>query len=257
MLSKKSLQDLTKQVSRFCKKNMPAILTGLGIAGGITTTVMACVETPKALAKIEEAKTTKNKLNFWDYITATAPVYWPAAATGALSIACVIGAQAVNMKRQAAIIAAYQVSESNFKEYRDKVKATIGTKKEEAVEEKAAVAKAEKAGAPNNIYMTGSGDYLCYDSISGRWFRSNQNVIYKAVNEVNMKLIRDNEVTLNEFYDLIGLPYIDMGEYLGWNTYTYGGELEMSTPTSMANASEPYMVLNYEAMPLISMGGDC
>lgn len=39
------------------KKHSPEILTGIGIAGMITTTVMAVRATPKALILIEEKKT--------------------------------------------------------------------------------------------------------------------------------------------------------------------------------------------------------
>ena len=45
-----------KKILVKAEKNSPAILTGLGIAGGITTTVLAVKATPKALKLIEESK---------------------------------------------------------------------------------------------------------------------------------------------------------------------------------------------------------
>lgn len=50
-----------KKILVKAEKNSPAILTGLGIAGGITTTVLAVKATPKALKLIEEAEKEKNK----------------------------------------------------------------------------------------------------------------------------------------------------------------------------------------------------
>ncbi len=47
------LQSITRKAM---KKHSPEILTGIGIAGMITTTVMAVKATPKALILLEEKK---------------------------------------------------------------------------------------------------------------------------------------------------------------------------------------------------------
>ena len=47
---------LVKSIGRSISNHSPEILTGLGIAGMITTTVMAVKATPKALSLIEHKK---------------------------------------------------------------------------------------------------------------------------------------------------------------------------------------------------------
>lgn len=55
--------------------------------------------------------------------------YIPAAITGSLSVACLVGASRVNFKRNAALATAYTLSEKVLKDYKDSVVETIGEKK--------------------------------------------------------------------------------------------------------------------------------
>ena len=56
-MPKHNLSSIAKSVRTAIKKHSPEILTGIGIAGMITTTVMAVRATPKALVLIEDKKT--------------------------------------------------------------------------------------------------------------------------------------------------------------------------------------------------------
>jgi hypothetical protein len=58
---------------------------------------------------------------------------------------------------------------------------------------------------------------LFHDQLSGRWFRSSVGRIEAAVNETNAILNRDGDVSLNDYYDQIGLPHIKWGEEYGWS----------------------------------------
>ena len=55
-MSKTDVTKYFKMVKQFAKKRSPEILTGIGIAGMITTTVLAVKATPKAIQLIEEEK---------------------------------------------------------------------------------------------------------------------------------------------------------------------------------------------------------
>ena len=55
----KNLSMITKNIGRKLKKHSPEILTGIGIAGMISATVMAVRATPKALQNIEHEKILK------------------------------------------------------------------------------------------------------------------------------------------------------------------------------------------------------
>lgn len=210
----------------------PQILTGLGIAGMLTTTVLAVRATPKALRLIEEKKNAENvdKLSAIDTVKATWKCYIPATVTGAASVACVIGAQSVNMRRNTAIAAAYKLSETALAEYREKVIETIGEKKEKSVREKVAKEKIQKHMAENTeIYITEKGETLFLDPVSGRLFKSDVETIRQAINKINYNLTHDilGYVSLNDFYDEIGLSRTSLGDDLGWNIGAGDGLLEI------------------------------
>lgn len=55
-MDKKTIAATIRNMQTAVKKHSPEILTGIGIAGMITTTVLAVRATPKALILIEEKK---------------------------------------------------------------------------------------------------------------------------------------------------------------------------------------------------------
>ena len=168
---KKELSKSFLLLKTSIKKHSPEILTGIGIAGMITTTVMAVRATPKALILIEERKEEigVNQLEAVDLIKTTWMCYVPAALTGTLSIACLIGASSVNVRRNAALATAYTLSESALKDYQEKVIEMFGEKKNEAVKDAIAKDKVEKNPVvTREVIITEKGNTLCYDAVSGR-----------------------------------------------------------------------------------------
>lgn len=112
-MPKQSLASIAKSVRTAMKKHSPEILTGIGIAGMITTTVMAVKATPKALILLEEKKEEldTDKLEAKDIIKTAWPCYIPAAVVGSISVFCLIGASSTNLRRNAALATAYQNNE--------------------------------------------------------------------------------------------------------------------------------------------------
>ena len=58
-MDKQKVTQFFKGIQKAVTKKSPEILTGIGIAGMITTTVLAVKATPKALELIENAKESK------------------------------------------------------------------------------------------------------------------------------------------------------------------------------------------------------
>ena len=58
---KTNLTNVMKGVRTGLSKHSPEILTGIGIAGMITTTVLAVKATPKALSLLDDAKYADSK----------------------------------------------------------------------------------------------------------------------------------------------------------------------------------------------------
>lgn len=247
---KKELAKSFLSLKTAIKKHSPEILTGIGIAGMITTTVMAVRATPKALILIEERKEEigAEKLEAMDMVKTTWACYIPAAITGTLSVACLIGASSVNARRNAALATAYTLSESALKDYQGKVIEMFGEKKNEAVKDAVAKDKVEKNPVvTREVIITEKGNTLCYDAISGRYFKSDIEKIKKAECELNRQMLDDMYVSLNDFYYEIGLDSVKLGDELGWNVDS--GYIDLSFSSQLASDGTPCLVIDYSVAP--------
>lgn len=236
----------------FLGKHSPEILTGIGVTGMITSTVLAVKATPKALQLIEEAKghgeIRCDKLPVKSIIKVAWKPYIPAAITGVASISCIVGASRINAKRNAALATAYAISERALVRYRDKVIETIGEKKEKEIKEKIAQDEVEKHPVSNTqVIVTSKGNTLCRDEISGRYFRSDLDTIRKIINELNREMTYQNYVSLEDFYNRLGLEPTKNSAYLGWNLD--GGLIELDFSTTLADNDEPCIVIDYSVAP--------
>lgn len=260
--------SITKGIKKLAAKHSPEILTGLGIAGMITSTVLAVRATPKALILIEEEKRRINKERFEaakaakktsyssvhklkpvELVKVTWKCYIPAAVTGAVSAACLIGASSVNMRRNAALATAYTLSESTLREYRKSVVDVIGEKKEQAVRDAVAKNHVEKNPVRNNeVIVTGKGETLCFDVISGRYFKTDIEKLRRTENELNKQMRDEMYISLNEFYSGIGLSPVKIGDDLGWNINDTG-YIDLCFSSQLTENDTPCLVLDYGVGP--------
>lgn len=58
--------------------------------------------------------------------------------------------------------------------------------------------------------------HLCYDEWSGRFFQSNLFALDAVCNTINMMQLRDGDVTVNDFYELMEMLPIPPGYTHGW-----------------------------------------
>ena len=209
-----------KGIKHSVGKHSPEILMGIGIAGMVTTAVLAVKATPKALDLIAEAEDEKGeRLSKKETVEAAWKCYIPATVTGISSVACLIGSSKSSAKKYAALTTAYKLAETTLSDYKEKVVETIGEEKEKIVREKVAEKKLEKHPVNNEVYISGDGDQVFFDALTGRYFKSDINTIDRAVNKLNAIMISDinGYMTLNEFYSELGIENVEVGEVLGWN----------------------------------------
>lgn len=251
-MNKPSVSKLINGTKRFMSKHSPEILVTIGVGGMITTTILAVKATPKALQLIEAKKKEehKDKLTPVEVVKTTWKCYVPAVVTGVTSTACIIGASSVHAKRNAALATAYKLSETALSDYREKVVETLGEKKEQAVQEKVSEKYVNHAPVnQNDVIVTEYGSTWCFDPMSGRTFTTSIDRIQKAENELNKRMLHDTfgYVTLNEFYDELGLDRTEVGEILGWNT---NAMIDISIDTKLdERRGEPMLVLYYRNRP--------
>ena len=248
----KKLPVAMRNAQATISKHSPAILTGIGIAGMVTTTVLAIKATPKAMMLIEERKNELNvdKLQPVEVVKTCWKPYLPTVITGAASLACIVGASSVSSKRNAAVMAAYEMSRTAMSEYKDKVVQTIGEKKEQSIRDEIAKDKvAANQPIEQQVILTEAGNTLCYDSISGRYFKSDINKLRKIENELSKRLRSEMYISLNEFYYEVGLPRIKIGDELGWNINDMNDDIELSFSSQLTSDDTPCLIMDYMVGP--------
>lgn len=248
---KPKIGEILKTVKTAAVQHSPEILTGVGIAGMITTTVLAVRATPTALDLIDEAKKHKgeDKLTPVETVKATWKVYIPAVVTGVASTVCLIGASRVNLKRNAALATAYKLSETALAEYREKVIEVVGENKERQVREAIDKDYVEKHPvSKSTVVITGNGTSLCVDPLApGRYFESSIDNIKRAESRLNLMLVRNDYASLNDFYDELGVDHTKLGYDLGWKVSD--GEVEIDFTTQLSDDGRPCIVINYLTPP--------
>lgn len=266
-MKKVTMPTGVKKIQKILAKRSPEILTGIGIAGMITTTVLAVKATPKALRLIDEAEhkkaikwdqenpdcdngADKIKLTKTETIKAAWKPYIPAAVTGVCSVACIIGANSVHLRRNAALATAYQLSTTAFNEYKEKVVETIGEKKEKVVRQNIAKDKVENNPvSKTEVFVTGNGSSLFFDPLSGRYFESDMNKLEKAVNNLNWLMNNGNEpyISLTQLYDELNLSHTGVSDNIGWKVED--GNIELAVSAQVADDGRPCLVMDFLRAP--------
>lgn len=253
-MSKPNMADLFKNVKMSLSKHSPEILTSLGIAGMITTTVLAVKATPKALDLIAEAEEEKTEeygeeLTKVEVVKAAWKPYVPAAVTGITSIACLIGANSVNAKRNAALATAYNLTATAFSEFKNATIETVGEKKEQIIRNKVAEEQVNKEPVNQSaIIVSGTGSTRCFDTITKRRFISDIETIRRIVNELNRRMVNGEDyISLNEFYTELGLDEVSVGDDLGWNVTR--GLIDVNFSAQLDTDGVPCIVIDYSIAP--------
>lgn len=246
--------DISKLIESSKKKlsdNAPEIMIGFGLAGMLTSTIMAVKATPKAMAIIEEEEDYLNReLTKIEKAKLVWKPYVPAALGYCASTALIIGANNVNSKRSAMFAGAYKLSEQTLATYRDKVIETIGEEKEREISDKVARDKVKEARQTSyhaNEVIYGIGQCLCYDPISGRYFNSDMDKIRKIENDLNYRLMKENMISLNEFYTELGMECTDMGFKYGWNIDE--GLIEVRFTSTITDDNKLCLVVTFARSP--------
>ena len=245
-------------------KNSPAILIGLGItsaAGAVIFAVKGTIAANNKVEAVKEAKAEELKVEEADdipveveltkkeIVQATWKCYIPTVISFATSVVCIICANNVNAKRNAAIATAYSMSEAALHEYKNKVIETIGEEKEKEIAKAVVKDKIEKAPSPNTqVIIAGDGEQLCLDYISQRYFKSDRETLRAAVNDLNEILNSCDYVSLNDFYDKIGLERTSIGDEIGWNV-SRDGLIQLDITGDIAKDGRPCLGIGYRVAP--------
>lgn len=229
-----------KSMAAFGSKHAPEILTGLGCGGFISSLVLTAKAAPKAEKHIEEAQAETIK----EKAAACYKDYLPAGITAAASVGCVVAGATVGHKRYASLATAAGLTEAAFSEYRDSVKEIVGEEKEKEVVEN--VKKKVEGRGENTTMVLGNGKIPCLDTASGRYFQSSAIELRKVENELNRELNDSCYVSLNDFYDMVGLNSTVIGDEVGWSS---NDRIDIELTSGLTPDEMPCLVVDFLKRP--------
>lgn len=243
-----------KTAEKLILDNSPVILTSIGVVGTISTALLSGQASFKAAEIIADERYVRNQEGETPWLTKremfdlTWSLYLPALGMGIMTISCIVAANRIGMRRAAALASAYALSEKAFVEYKEKVLEKIGDTKEQKVRDEIAQERVnQNPVSTKEIIITGSGDVLCYDSITGRYFNGNVEALRRVQNDINAQIIESMYASLYEFYNLVGLPTTEYSYEVGWNI---DNKLELEFSTVLSEDGRPCVSVGYHIWPI-------
>lgn len=242
-----SFKGILNATQKFVGDNSPGILTGLGVAGAVTTAILAA----KAGFKTSDILTReRDAFPYEPSLKEKADLVWkeyiPPAIVGAATVTMIIAANRVGSRRAAALAAAFKISEELSSEYKTKVAEVVGRKTEEGIRAQIASDRAEKDLGYRTVIVTGS-NAIFYDQFSDRYFESDVETVRRAVNDINQQVNQHYFASLTDFYNKIGLKETQISDEFGWNTDEL---LEVSFTAFMTEDNRPALMLQYNKTPI-------
>ena len=240
---------------------MGKVFTGLSLIGvGVSNVITA-----RRTLKYQEI------LNGYsgNHVKAAVKTYYPSFIAVGLTCGSILLAEGINLKEIAAVTGVVTYLTSQRDRTMDAIEKFGGEELREKVE--TAVPKDQKMEAEiryickagPSVEETGRGDLLCYDAYAGRWFRSCETAVNKAIKDLNDKFARGEYLSLNDFHELLGLELTHFGHTFGWaaNPDYYDCPIEFDVTIldeyksknpkgQLETLDEPVLVIDYLVYPM-------
>ncbi len=221
-------REILRKSRLYLKKYSPLFLTCVASIGVIATAVTAVKATPQAVELIKSDS--KKNHDDPDAYTKTEAIisawkcYIPAVIIGASTIACIFGANALNKRQQASLASAYALVSNSYREYKEKLKDLYGEDAHKQIIDTMIKDKCKETYIHCGGYCLKFEEGFepetkrtFYDNFSKRCFESTIGRVIEAEYHLNRNLMLMGEVTLNDFYEFLGLEKTEYGASLGWS----------------------------------------
>ncbi len=244
--------------TRYMKENSSAILTAGGVIGTVATAVLSGRAAVKAQDLVYEKElrdsTTEGGglklLSKTEKVALVWPQFIPPVIVGTATIGSIVAANYMSARRAAALAAAYGMSQKQLEEYKAKVTEKLTGPKRQAIDDE--IAQDRVTNNPpkdKEVIILAGGDVLCYDMLTGRYFRSTVEQVRKAESKINADLVNHQYASLSSFYDEIGLPATNFTDTVGWGIHNQDLPLAVQLSTIMTPDDKPCVAIDFDTQP--------
>ena len=250
---------ITTTIAKVTDEKSPAILTGLAAAGLIVSVGLMYKSAPKIKKRIDDCKEDlkkspdeKKQEIITDCVKDVAIEAVPTILTVGATTACIIGSNRASAKKIATLSAAYNLTKVAADKWQEEAAKLL---KEEGINKVKQAVTGEKVKEnvesadidEDTAEYTGNGTVLCKDEYSGRLFYSSPEAIEQAINELSYRIISEMYVSVNDFYEILGISQTRMGDDFGWNLDdTDKGRLPITLTSALTKNKRPVLFISYD-----------
>lgn len=261
------MNPILSKIGGFVAKRSVGILAGAGVATFVGAMFMVAREAPKCKLAVDSATaekgedlTTKEKAKIY------AKHYWKPAAMGAVATASIIASVKCGAKKRAAVEAAYILASNALTAQSDKIVEKYG--KDAFDQIRAAIAKDRIANPPARMTKRGifekeqkeevpsNATVIYHDAWTGYEFETTPIRIIEGVSKSNMQIRRNDELSLNEFFDNLNVKHYDdetlprrCGDMYGWQQWKGPIELEYKVIGEETRDGITYLIMGFNIQP--------
>jgi Family of unknown function (DUF6353) len=240
------VQRVVNAVRKTLTNNSSVILSSVAIAGVVTTAYLAGKATIQASQDVqlheEDNGTPEDLKDRWKGRVAVSwRHYIPTAASGVVTIGCIVGSTHISARRGAAAQAAFILTERAYHDYRSAVIEEIGERKDKAIRDEIAEKKVKNTPPPVTL-ISGPGNVLCCELHTGRYFTSDMESLRRALNDMNQRLLKHDVVSMEDWYDMIGLSPTQFSGETGWHSDKL---VELDFTTVLTEDGRPCLAFTY------------
>ena len=229
-----------KSLGALCKEQLPTILSGAAVIGVFVTGICAAKASLKAKEEVDQLETPTTL----DKVKTVAPIYGPTVAVGSVTVACILGANHISVKRYAALAGTCAIAKSQLQEHKDKVLEMFGKEKAESIEQE--IAKVQVSKKTNGLICASDELVTCKDLVTGMVFKSSMVRIQAAANNVNTLVLLDGAAGLTDFYDQLDEEHTPIMEKVRWHCDSRTPMMQVEFGAEISEHGLPYLTFTYE-----------
>ena len=229
-----------KSLGALCKEQLPTILSGAAVIGVFVTGICAAKASLKAKEEVDQLETPTTL----DKVKTVAPIYGPTVAVGSVTVACILGANHISVKRYAALAGTCAIAKSQLQEHKDKVLEMFGKEKAESIEQE--IAKDQVSKKTNGLICASDELVTCKDLVTGMVFKSSMVRIQAAANNVNTLVLLDGAAGLTDFYDQLDEEHTPIMQKVRWHCDSRTPMMQVEFGAEISEHGLPYLTFTYE-----------
>lgn len=191
------------------------------------------------------------RLGAKEAVKSTWKCYIPSVTLAGLGIGCVVGGFKLSGAKTVAMAGIASAAERKLIKYQDAIDKVLDEDRANSIKDEVAKREIEEvlpkqAKATDVHICANNGPDLVFESLTGRFFRSDRELIRAAINDFNKDLIDVTWKDANEWFMCLDIPDVKTGNLIGWNNDHL---LDICISSCVAPWGEPALALVYNTMP--------